>query len=91
MKEDTVEYVFEKIKHFILPSEGNNYKSRFLQSNILLYCVVLLLALKIAAVLVSINIPQNIFFADITKSALEILLIKQGNHWVCNHYQRTRN
>lgn len=70
-KEDTIEYIFEKIKHLILPSESNNYKSRFLQSNILLYCVVLLLTLKIIAILVSINIPQNIFFADITKSALE--------------------
>ena len=54
-----------------MPSESNNYKSRFLQSNILLYCVVLLLALKIVTILVSINFPQNIFFADITKSALE--------------------
>jgi len=71
LKEDTVEYVFDKIKHLILPSESNNYKSKFLQSDILLYCVVLLLFLKITAVLVSINIPQNVFFADITKSTLE--------------------
>jgi uncharacterized protein YkwD len=71
MKEDTVEYVFDKAKQLILPSEENNFKSRFLQSNILLYCVVLLLALKIVAVLITINIPQNVFFADITKSTLE--------------------
>jgi uncharacterized protein YkwD len=71
LKEDIIERAFEKIKHFILPSENNNYKSRFLQSNVLLYCVVLILALKIVAILVSINIPQNIFFADITKSVLE--------------------
>jgi uncharacterized protein YkwD len=45
-----------------------------LQSNILLYCVVLLLVLKIITILVSINIPQNIFFADITKSTLESLV-----------------
>jgi len=32
---------------------------------------VFLLVLKIFTILVSINIPQNIFFADITKSALE--------------------
>jgi len=42
-----------------------------LQSNILLYCVVLLLALKIITISIPINFPQNIFFADITKSALE--------------------
>ncbi len=61
----------EKIKNFIVPSGSNNYRSRFLQNDILLYCVVFLLVLKIAASLVSINFPQNIFFADITKSALE--------------------
>ena len=71
LKEEVIESFFQKIKSFILPSEDNNYKSRFLQSNILLYCVVLLLAIKIATILVSTNIPQNIFFADITKSALE--------------------
>ena len=44
---------------------------KIMQSNVLLYCVVLLLTLKIVAVIVPINFPQNIFFADITKSALE--------------------
>jgi uncharacterized protein YkwD len=71
VKEDAIELVFDKIKHFILPSEDNNFKSKFLQSNLLLYCVVLLLTLKIVITLVSINIPQNIFFADITKATLE--------------------
>jgi hypothetical protein len=45
--------------------------AKIIKSNVLLYCVVLLLVLKIATVLVSINFPQNIFFADITKFALE--------------------
>ena len=45
--------------------------TKFLQSNTLLYFVILLLVLKIFAVLISINIPQNIFFADITRAALE--------------------
>jgi uncharacterized protein YkwD len=71
VKEDTIELIFEKIKYFILPSKDNNYKSKFLQSNILLYCVVLLLTLKIVITLISINVPQNIFFADITKATLE--------------------
>jgi len=70
-KEGIIEHIFEKAKQFILPSEDNNYKSRFLQSNGLFYCVVLLLALKITTALIPINIPHNIFFADITKSALE--------------------
>ncbi|MCX6724421.1 MAG: CAP domain-containing protein [Candidatus Staskawiczbacteria bacterium] len=70
-KEDIVEYVFDKIKLFILPSESNNYKSNFLQGNALLYCVVLLLVLKIVLISVSFNFPPNAFFADITKSSLE--------------------
>jgi hypothetical protein len=44
---------------------------KFIKSNALLYCVVLFLALKIVMVLASINFPYNIFFADITKTALE--------------------
>jgi len=70
-KEDIIEYFFDRIKYFTLPSESNNYKSRLLESNMLLYCVVLLLALKIITIFISINIPQNIFFADITKISLE--------------------
>jgi len=44
---------------------------KLLQNNTLLYCAVLLLVLKIVAVVLFINLPQNIFFADITKSVLE--------------------
>lgn len=69
--EDWVEYFFEKIKYFTLPSEQNNYSSKLLESNTLLCCTVLLLVLKIATIFVAINIPQNIFFADITKTTLE--------------------
>ena len=66
-----IEQALVKVKDSILPSEKNNYKSKFLQSNLLLYFVVLLLVLKIGAALVTINLPQNTFFADITKSSLE--------------------
>lgn len=44
---------------------------KFIQSNVLLYCVILLLFLKIASIGITINFPHNIFFADITKTALE--------------------
>lgn len=44
---------------------------KFVQSNILLYCVVLVLVLKIAMVFVAFNLPYNIFFADITSISLE--------------------
>lgn len=70
-KEDIIEITFEGIKNLILPSASNDYRSKFLQSNMLLYCVVLLVVLKVSTTLVSINFPQNIFFADITKASLE--------------------
>ena len=70
-KEEIIENFFEGVGNFIFPSEKNNFESRFLQSNLLLYFVVLLLALKIIAIGISFNFPQNIFFADITKSSLE--------------------
>lgn len=44
---------------------------KILQNNVLLCFVVLLLALKVASIFVVINFPKNIFFADITKIALE--------------------
>lgn len=52
----------------------SNILTRVLKSNILLYCVILVLALKIFTILIPINLPYNIFFADITKSSLEIFV-----------------
>jgi len=69
-QEDTIELFFNKAKEAILPSENNEYKSKFLQSNLLLYCVISLLILKITTTFFVINFPQNLFFADITKSTL---------------------
>jgi len=70
-KEDAIEHLFEKVKNFFASSKSIEYRLKFLQSNALVYCVVLLLVFKIATVAISINLPHNIFFADITKSALE--------------------
>jgi hypothetical protein len=47
---------------------------KFLQSNVLLYCVIFLLALKIIISVISVNFLENIFFADITKNALVNML-----------------
>jgi uncharacterized protein YkwD len=68
---EKIKYFRDKIKYFIIPSEGNNYRCKFLESNLLLYFVVLILALKLITFVGYIKLPQNIFFADITKSALE--------------------
>lgn len=46
---------------------------KFIQSNILLYCVVFVFILKVFLIAVSVNFPYNIFFADITKATLENL------------------
>jgi hypothetical protein len=73
LAEELIEYIFAKVKYSVWPSKDNNYTSKFLQSRILLFCVVLLLVLKIITVTISINFPQNIFFADITKIALQNL------------------
>jgi hypothetical protein len=48
----------------------SKFFKRILESNILLYCVILVLVFKIFTVAVGFNFSQNIFFADITKSAL---------------------
>jgi hypothetical protein len=47
-----------------------NYLLKILQSRFLLYCAVCLLVLKIFAIVAYVNFPSNIFFADITKTAL---------------------
>jgi len=47
---------------------------KFLQSNVLLYCIIFLLVLKISISVISVNFPENIFFADITKTALVNML-----------------
>jgi len=71
LNEEILEYFFAKIKDSIFPSEKNNYTSKFLQSKLLLFCIVALLAFKVVSILVFVNVPANIFFADITKSSLE--------------------
>lgn len=58
------------IDGFLDTLASRNFLPKFLQSRALLYCVILLLALKIFTIVVSINFPQNIFFADITKISL---------------------
>jgi len=71
LKTEAIRGLFDKVRYYIIPSESNGYKSKFLQSNTLLYCVVFLLILRIGTILISINIPQNIFFANITGFSLE--------------------
>lgn len=61
--------------NYELPKNKINFQvlQKIIKSNILLYCIVLLLVLKIISVGISVNFPNNIFFADITRVALENL------------------
>lgn len=47
-----------------------NFAPEFLRGRFLLYCAVCLLVLKIFTIAAFVNFPPNIFFADITKTAL---------------------
>lgn len=71
LNEGFLEAIWNKIKSLILPSEETNFRSKILQSNVLLCFVVLILALKIGSVAMMINFPQNVFFADITRISLQ--------------------
>ena len=62
------------IKLLFIPFKANNFSPKFLQNNILLYFVICLLVIKIISIVVFINFPKNIFFADITKTALMSLI-----------------
>lgn len=62
--------VIFKSKILFVPCDDNNYRPRFLDSDFLFYCVVILLVLKIFAFIFLVNFPKSVFFADITKTVL---------------------
>ncbi len=66
LEEEFFDKLLLQLKLLFIPFEGNDFSPKFLKSNILLYCVVCLLILKIFISLISLNFPKNIFFADIT-------------------------
>ncbi len=72
--EDLLKKAFSHLNILFIPSKDNDYRPRFLQSNILFYGVVLLLCIKIVTIGFFIPFPKNIFFADITKTDLLNLL-----------------
>ena len=61
----------ESIINFIVPSGKNNYRPRLLYGKALIFFVVFVLVLKIGLISISIRLPQNLFFADITRVSLE--------------------
>jgi hypothetical protein len=65
------------LKLLFIPFEGNNFRPKFLQSKILFYFAVFLFIFRLSASIVSVNFSQNIFFADVTRTAL-INLVNQS-------------
>jgi hypothetical protein len=62
------------LKNLFIPHRGNNWRPVFISSKILLWAVVLIFAVKIISVGISLPLPQNWFFADITKVDLLSML-----------------
>ncbi len=54
-------------KMLFVPFEGNNWTPKFLKSKMLFYAVIFVFAIKIISVGISLPLPANWFFADITK------------------------
>jgi hypothetical protein len=63
-----------KLKLAFVPAEENNYRSRFLESRVLLWCLLALFVLKALTVPFLIYFPKNAFFGDVSKIALIELL-----------------
>ncbi|MFH0948721.1 MAG: CAP domain-containing protein [Elusimicrobiota bacterium] len=64
----------EKIKLMIIPCQENNWRPKLLAGKFLAYFLVFLLFLKIFTFPFLIYFQENIFFADITKSAIVNLI-----------------
>jgi len=65
-----MDYTLKGLKLLFIPFEGNNFRPKFLQSKVLFYFAVFLFIFKLSASIVSVNFSQNIFFADVTRTAL---------------------
>ena len=59
-----------QVKILFIPCLENNYKPRFLESDILFHYILALLILKLIAISFIIYFPKTVFFADLTKTTL---------------------
>jgi hypothetical protein len=60
-----------------IPCQENDYRPKFLESNVLLYYIVVLLILKLIVVLFLVGLPRTIFFTDISRTVLIELTNKE--------------
>ncbi len=69
--------LISKLQIIFIPCQENNYRPKFLESNVLLRYIIVLLALKLIVVLFLVYFPQTIFFTDISHSVLIELTNKE--------------
>jgi len=69
--------IISTLKLVFIPSERNNYRPKFLDSNFLFYCVLALFLLKIISFSLFFYLPKTAFFADISKALLVELTNKE--------------
>lgn len=62
--------IISKLKCIFIPCQENKFLPKFLEKKFLNYYFVFLLVLKIISVSLIFYLPQNFFFAEITKTAL---------------------
>jgi len=62
--------LISKLKCIFIPCQENKYLPKFLERKFLNYYFIFLLILKIISISLILYLPQNFFFADITKTAL---------------------
>jgi len=65
-----IKKILLKVKLIFVPCQENNFRPKFLDSKFLFYYFLILLVLKFLTIPFFIYFPKDIFFADITKSAL---------------------
>jgi len=70
----TVKNLLLKLKLIFVPGQENNYRPKFLESRVLIWCLLALFILKLITIPFLIYFPKSIFFSAIVKTTLIELL-----------------
>ncbi len=71
------ERIISKLEIIFIPCRDNNYRPKWLEGRFLIYCLVILVLLKLITVSFLVYLPKTIFFAEISHSLLIELTNKQ--------------
>jgi len=66
----------QELKLIFVPTEANNFRPKFFESRVLLWCLLILFILKILTVPFLICFPKSVLFGDVSKAILIELLNK---------------